>query len=91
MGYRLICICSLPHSSMDSFFLALPQPDKQCNRTSIITCTSLGRENWLAAEADRVLADMCRTAASEARCVAALTAHAGHKSMHVRAKVRWGQ
>ncbi len=45
-----------------------------------------GRENWLAVEADRVLAEMCRCC-GEQRVIAALTACATHKSMHVRAKV----
>ncbi len=48
--------------------------------------SNAGRENWLAAEADRVLAEMCRTC-GEQRVIAALCACAGHKSMHVRAKV----
>jgi hypothetical protein len=45
-----------------------------------------GRENFLAAEADRALAEMCRRA-SEHRVVAVLCANANHKSTHVRAKV----
>eukprot|EP00967_Tisochrysis_lutea_P010002 scaffold11598_cov22-Tisochrysis_lutea.AAC.4 len=47
-----------------------------------LTC----RENFLAAEADRALAEMCRRV-SEHRAMAALCACANHKSMHVRAKV----
>uniref|UniRef100_A0A7S3QX62 TOG domain-containing protein n=1 Tax=Dunaliella tertiolecta TaxID=3047 RepID=A0A7S3QX62_DUNTE len=48
--------------------------------------SNAGRENFLAAEADRALAEMCRRV-SEHRAMAALCACANHKSMHVRAKV----
>ncbi|KAF5833408.1 hypothetical protein DUNSADRAFT_10277, partial [Dunaliella salina] len=48
--------------------------------------SNAGRENFLAAEADRALAEMCRQV-SEHRAMAALCACANHKSMHVRAKV----
>ena len=45
-----------------------------------------GRENFLTAEADRTLAEMCRNA-SETRAIGALMACAGHKSGFVRSRV----
>lgn len=46
-----------------------------------------GRENFLAAEADRALTEMCQRC-TDVRAIAALCANANHKSTHVRAKVR---
>ncbi len=48
--------------------------------------SNAGRDNFLAAEADRVLADMCRVC-GEARVLAALLGCAGHKNPYVRGKV----
>eukprot|EP00195_Chlamydomonas_chlamydogama_P001663 CAMPEP_0202916712 /NCGR_PEP_ID=MMETSP1392-20130828/69262_1 /ASSEMBLY_ACC=CAM_ASM_000868 /TAXON_ID=225041 /ORGANISM="Chlamydomonas chlamydogama, Strain SAG 11-48b" /LENGTH=1484 /DNA_ID=CAMNT_0049609237 /DNA_START=160 /DNA_END=4614 /DNA_ORIENTATION=+ len=48
--------------------------------------SNAGRENFLAIEADRALADMVRNC-SEARTVSALAACANHKSTHVRTRV----
>lgn len=52
----------------------------------LLVSSASGRENFLAAEADRALAEMCKRA-SEHRAVAVLCANANHKSTHVRAKV----
>lgn len=55
-------------------------------KASSIRFCAAGRENFLAAEADRALAEMCRRV-SEQKALAVLCAHSTHKSMHVRAKV----
>jgi hypothetical protein len=55
---------------------------------SVALCCALpaGRDNFLAAEADRALTILC-SHASEARCVVALVNNANHKSPHARARV----